>query len=89
MPHALMAAIGLGALLVGAPARAEDNPACAKFEEPLAFNACLAKFGPRAHESKAIAAEAGGRRSARGGEISRARRGRVRLEFDVAGKRRR
>ena len=31
-----------------APARAEDNPACAKFEEPLAYNACLASHGPKA-----------------------------------------
>ena len=25
-----------------------DNPACAKFEEPLAYNACLASHGPKA-----------------------------------------
>jgi len=30
------------------PARAEDDPACAKFEEPLAYNACLANHGPKA-----------------------------------------
>src|SRR5271167_4409740 len=30
------------------PARAEDNAACAKYQEPLAYNACLASHGPRA-----------------------------------------
>ncbi|MGD1038872.1 MAG: hypothetical protein ABR878_17250 [Roseiarcus sp.] len=93
MRHALILAIGLGALLLGAPARAEDNGACAKYEEPLAYNACLARFGPRAYEAGAVAApaaEAGA--AARGGahrgpEISRGRRGRLRMEFDVAGKR--
>ncbi len=30
--------------------RAEDDPACAKFEEPLAYNACLAAHGPRAKD---------------------------------------
>ena len=36
-----------GALTAG-EARAEDNPACAQYEEPLAYNACLAKLGPQA-----------------------------------------
>jgi len=31
-------------------ARAEDNPACARFEEPLAYNACLASHGPKAKD---------------------------------------
>ena len=30
------------------PARAEDNPACVKYEDPLAYNACLASHGPKA-----------------------------------------
>ncbi|MGD0564433.1 MAG: hypothetical protein ABSA66_15255 [Roseiarcus sp.] len=96
MRHAFILAIGLGVLCVGAPARAEDNPACAKYEEPLAYNACLARLGPSA--TGAIAAPDGesggpradGRRRAHGGlEISRERRGRERMEFDVGGKRRR
>ncbi len=29
-------------------ARAEDDPACARIDEPLAYNACLASHGPRA-----------------------------------------
>jgi hypothetical protein len=96
MRQAFILAIGIGVLCVGAPARAEDNPACAKYEEPLAYNACLARLGPSA--TGAIAAPDGesgepradGRRRAHGGlEISRERRGRERMEFDVGGKRRR
>lgn len=30
-------------------ARAQDDPACARFEEPLAYNACLASHGPKAN----------------------------------------
>ena len=41
----------LAALLVLAPlsggARADDSP-CAKIEDPLAYNACLASHGPKA-----------------------------------------
>jgi len=37
-----------------APAWAQDNPACAKFEEPLAYNACLAKLGPKAGATLAV-----------------------------------
>jgi hypothetical protein len=98
MRQAFILAIGIGVLLVGAPARAQDNPACAKYEEPLAYNACLARLGPHAPGTRAVAAPdddadgpgAGGRRRAHGGfEISRERRGRERMEFYVGGKRRR
>jgi hypothetical protein len=37
----------LGVLAVS-QAAAQDNPACAKFEDPLAYNACLAHQGPTA-----------------------------------------
>ena len=30
-------------------ARAEDDPACAKYQDPLAYNACLASHGPKAN----------------------------------------
>ena len=40
-------------------ARAEDNPACAKFEEPLAYNACLASHGPKATDIGGAARAAG------------------------------
>jgi hypothetical protein len=29
-------------------ARAQDDPACAKDQDPLAYNACLASHGPKA-----------------------------------------
>ncbi len=32
------------------PAWAADDPACAKFEDPLAYNACLASHGPKAND---------------------------------------
>ncbi len=96
MRQAFILALFVGALLAGAPARAEDNPACAKYEEPLAYNACLARLGPHAPATRAVAApdddaggpSAGGRRRARGGfEVSRGRHRRMRAEFDDAGRR--
>ncbi|RBP07399.1 hypothetical protein DFR50_12744 [Roseiarcus fermentans] len=46
--RAAVAFLALWACLTG-PARADDDPACAKFEEPLAYNACLASRGPKAN----------------------------------------
>jgi hypothetical protein len=42
----------LAAAAVALPglARAEGDPACARFEEPLAYNACLASHGPKARD---------------------------------------
>jgi hypothetical protein len=31
-------------------ARAQNDPACAKFQDPLAYNACLASHGPKAKD---------------------------------------
>ncbi len=45
--RAAAAVLALAAVLPS-PARAQDDPACAKFEDPLAYNACLASRGPRA-----------------------------------------
>jgi hypothetical protein len=42
--------LAASAALLPAIARAQDNPACARFEEPLAYNACLASHGPKAKE---------------------------------------
>ncbi len=98
MRQAFILAIGVGVLLVGARARAEDNPACAKYDEPLAYNACLARLGPHAPGTRAVTAPdddsdepgAGSRRRVHGGlEISRERRGRARAEFEVGERRRR
>jgi len=35
-------------VLAFSPATAQENPVCAKFEDPLAYNACLARQGPAA-----------------------------------------
>jgi hypothetical protein len=48
-----MAKRGLFMLLVVAaasagPAYAQGDPACAKYQDPLAYNACLASHGPKA-----------------------------------------
>lgn len=92
MRLALVPAFVLAAALIGAPASAEDNPACAKFEEPLAYNACLARLGPPAHATKGVPAspeDYGQPQAAAGGRVhgglvvAHERRGRVRLEFDV------
>jgi hypothetical protein len=92
MRDALVPALAISAVLSGAPALAQDNPACAKFQEPLAYNACLARLGPPAHATRAIAAPqgetegspaAGGRRIRGGLVVAHGKRGRMRLEFDV------
>ncbi len=36
------------ALTFAGHARAQDNPACAQYQEPMAYNACLARHGPKA-----------------------------------------
>lgn len=42
-------ALSLAALAWTAGARAEDDPACAQYREPMAYNACLAQHGPKAN----------------------------------------
>ena len=87
-------AAGLILVSIVTPTRA-DNPACAKFENPLEYNACLAKQGPRAGATLAVPEPAGARPAARRGAGPRtvhpsrvytgARRsnGRVRMEFTI------
>jgi hypothetical protein len=65
----------------------QDDPACAKYQEPLAYNACLASHGPKANS---IGAEPHiGARSSAGSPAGREwpaatrRRGRVHMEFRV------
>lgn len=43
------------AAVPGKAALAEDYPACAKIENPLAYNQCLANQGPPAHATRGIA----------------------------------
>jgi hypothetical protein len=78
-----------------APAWAEDNPACAKFENPLEYNACLARLGPRAGATLAVPAPAGAAPAVRIAPATRSVRsmhafaapprtkGRVRMEFTI------
>jgi hypothetical protein len=78
-----------------APAWAEDNPACAKFEEPLAYNACLAKLGPKAGATLAVPEPAGAAPAIRAAPAARSvhsmhafaapprTKGRVRMEFTI------
>ncbi len=70
--------------LAGA-ARAEDNPACAKYQEPLAYNACLAKLGPRTGVTHSSSAPTMGAPSRTRGLLSmtRGRRGRVQAVFSI------
>ncbi len=78
-------AIALLALLLwGVAARAEDNPACARFEAPLAYNACLARQGPAARATRALPAPRG--ETARPGRrptVTRTARGRVHAVFTI------
>ena len=78
-----------------APAGAEDNPACAKFENPLEYNACLARLGPRAGATLAVPESAGAAPAVRAASGTRGVRsmhafatpprtkGRVRMEFTI------
>jgi len=79
----------------GAPARAQDNPACAKFQEPLEYNACLAKLGPKAGATLAVPESAGAAPVVRAAAATRGvhsmhafaapprTKGRVRMEFTI------
>ena len=94
MRQALISVFAIVCALWSVEARA-DNPACAKFEEPLAYNACLAKLGPPAHSVRAIPEPEGDGKADSGGRghgeaaPSRSRRGRARMEFDVRQSKRR
>jgi hypothetical protein len=86
----------LAAASIG-PARADD-PACAKYEDPLAYNACLASHGPKATDLATIPHQPVGSvlspvqaqhrmlapaTSARSWPHVAHRRGRARMEFRV------
>ena len=42
-------ALCLAALATAARVQAQDDPSCAQYEEPMAYNACLARHGPKAN----------------------------------------
>ena len=44
-----LAALAWAALPWAGSAWAEDDPACAQYHEPMAYNACLARHGPKAN----------------------------------------
>jgi hypothetical protein len=83
------------AALPGAPAGAEDYPACAKIVNPLAYNQCLATQGPAAPATRAIAPPEGADRpwAARGPgaqgrvgssiQFTRGRNGKMIAEFSI------
>jgi hypothetical protein len=48
--RAIAIALCLAALAPAGPARAEDDPSCAQYQEPMAYNACLARHGPKAND---------------------------------------
>ena len=58
--RALPLLIAFAAAALSGQARAEDDPACAKYQDPLAYNACLASHGPKATGVGENAGSAGG-----------------------------
>ena len=40
----------LAALAANGRALAQDDPSCAQYQEPMAYNACLARHGPKASD---------------------------------------
>ncbi|MGC2783225.1 MAG: hypothetical protein WA397_05185 [Roseiarcus sp.] len=42
-------ALSLAALAWTGSAQAQDDPACAQYREPMAYNLCLARHGPKAN----------------------------------------
>jgi hypothetical protein len=89
----------LAALASAGRARAEDDPDCAQYQEPMAYNACLARHGPKANDvgtqqghtqpdraaqDRAQRDEAGKPATAgRGWQRAPRHHGRVRMEFRV------
>ena len=65
------------ALLLATPAAAQD---CARFDDPLAYNACLAKQGPAARAARVGPVPARAARP-RGNVV--ARRGRSEMVFSI------
>jgi hypothetical protein len=74
------ASLAFAALVVAAPAAAQKSDSCARFDAPLAYNACLAAHGPRAARTGARPASPDEEAS---GRVRRAPHGRQRLEFNV------
>jgi hypothetical protein len=90
-----LAALAWAALPWAGSARAEDDPACAQYHEPMAYNACLARHGPKANGVGQFRSGGGAQDRAGGETQSRATRsfqrwqgvqrvhGRMHMEFRV------
>jgi hypothetical protein len=63
--RALILAFVLAALGSSGRASAEDDPACAQYKEPMAYNACLARHGPKANDIGRYSRRTGADHSAR------------------------
>jgi hypothetical protein len=65
----------------------QDDPACAKYQEPLAYNACLASHGPKANsigaEPHSASRSSAGSAPGREWPAAARRRGRIHMEFRV------
>jgi hypothetical protein len=48
--RAAIIGVTLAAIVFAARARAQDDPSCARYDEPMAYNACLASHGPKASD---------------------------------------
>jgi len=72
----------IGFVLLATPGAAVAQDACARFEEPLAYNQCLATQGPKAHATPAIDVPVSSGAAANG-----ARRGRVHTQLQVVHRR--
>ena len=66
---------------------AQDEEACAKYQEPMAYNACLARHGPKANDVGRLRAGTGRpaawANSVRGDVGATRKHGRAHLEFLV------
>jgi hypothetical protein len=93
-----IAALPRGAFAQADPGQADPgqaDPACAKYQEPLAYNACLASHGPKANDvgvshaqdqfghgaPAPSAAASSGSRAGRWSPSATRRHGRVHMEF--------
>ena len=72
------APVAFAALVFAAPAAAQRPDPCARLEEPLAYNACLAEHGPRAAATRAASPNVEA-----SGALRRTPHGRQRLEFNL------
>ena len=86
-----LAALAWAALPWAGSAWAEDDPACAQYHEPMTYNACLARHGPKANgvgtlsgqfRSSGVAQDRAPRSFQRWQGVQRAH-GRMHMEFRV------